>query len=267
MEGYIESIASNPFVTIGSFFLALISIVLAIIFYFRSQKEKIPCFESSSNTIIDGLHKSLEGLEIHYKGSKQERVTITKVAFWNAGKETIDKSDLIEKDPLCIICPKTADILDIQLTDVSSESNSVVVSDQTEKDALKYFTLSFEYLDHEEYFVAQLIHNGSSEDKFNVAGKIKGVKSIEHNTGSQTASSSSRIFRFLPFFGSIEMFINLPIILKYLGSIGYFSGGLFALWHLITGKTNWYVWIGAIFCFWAAGVIYYGFRHVSPAKI
>jgi len=129
MEATLASLASNPLVTLGSFALAIISILLAIIFFFRSHKIKIPCFEQKSNTIIEGLHKSLDGLEVHYKGTVQERITVTKIAFWNDGKETIDKSDMVEKDPLRIEVPSSIEILDIQVIDVSSDSNSVTIGE------------------------------------------------------------------------------------------------------------------------------------------
>jgi hypothetical protein len=150
MESTIEALASNPLVTLGSLVLAILGILLAVIFYIRSQKNKTPCFKEASNTIIEGLHKSLDGLEVHYKGTVQERITVSKVAFWNDGKETIDRSDMVDKDPLRIEAPNTIDILDIQVIDISSDSNSVTLGEVEINEDIITYPISFDYLDHED---------------------------------------------------------------------------------------------------------------------
>lgn len=264
MEATLESLASNPLVTLGSFALAIFAIVLAIIFYFRSQKNKTPCFEEKSNTIIEGLHKSLDGLQVQYKGTVQERITVTKVAFWNDGKETIDRADLVEMDPLRIEVPISIDILDIQVIAASSDSNSVVIGEAISTENEITYPLSFEYLDQDEYFVVQIIHNGASQERFEIKGKIKGVKSLEKVTGARLQSS---IIGVLPFAGPINTLMVSPLFMKYFGSLTYLSIGLFAIWNLFNGKTDWYVWVGAGFCLFAAGIMFYGFRHIAPVKI
>jgi len=264
MEVTIESLASTPWVTLGSFALAFFGILLAIIFYFRSQKNKTPCYEEASNTIIEGLHKSLDGLEIHYKGNIQERITVTKVAFWNDGKETIDKSDTVEKDPLRIELPNSIEVLDIQVIDVSSNSNSVSIKNAIVTKDKTTYTLDFEYLDNNDYFVIQIIHNGSSQEELGIEGKIKGVKRIEKTTGSKIQSS---LIKAIPFMSPVGELMSTPIFFKYFGSLTYFSIGLFISWYIFSGKTDWFMWLGAGFCFLATGIMYYGFRHIAPVKI
>lgn len=174
----LESFANNPLVIVGSLALAVLGVVLAIVFYIRSQKNKTPYFQSSNYTLIEGLHKTLDDIEVHYKGVYQERITITKVAFWNEGRETIDGKDLIQKDPLRVVCPNDIEILDIKVVSDNADLNSIVIGDEASDENSRYYPISFEYLDHEEYFVVQLIHNGDALGKFIVEGKIKGVKSI-----------------------------------------------------------------------------------------
>ena len=264
MEATLVSLASNPLVTLGSFALAIFSIVLAIIFYIRSQKNKTPCFEEKSNTIIEGLHKALDGLQVQYKGTVQNRITVTKVAFWNDGKQTIDRADLVEKDPLRIEVTNSIDVLDIQVIDASSDSNCASIGEAIPTESKTTYPLSFEYLDHDEYFVVQVIHNGGSQDRFEIKGKIKGVKTLEKVTGARVQLS---LIKLLPFAGPIDSLIASPLFAKYFGSLTYFLIGLFAVWNLFNGKTEWYVWVGAGFCFFATGVMYYGFRHIPPVKI
>ncbi len=259
----LESLASNPIVTLGSFTLAVLGVVLAIVFYFKAQKNKTPCFEKTSNTIIEGLHNSLDGLEVRYKGSTQERITVTKLAFWNDGKDTIDKTDLVEKDPVRVTIPEGIDVLDIQIINVSVESNSVSI--QKNEEVPYSYTLNFDFLDYEDYFVIQIIHNGASSEQLKIEGKIKGVRAIEKVTSSQVQSA---ILNGFPFFGEqMGVLLASPLFMKYFGSITYFLMAMFATWNLAMGNTQWFVWAGGAFCLFASGFMYYGFRHIAPVKI
>lgn len=260
----IESFANNPLVSIGSLGLAVLGIILAIIFYVRSQRNKVPCFDTSNNTIIEGLHKALDGLEVRYKGVTQERITISKVIFWNDGKETIDKNDLVMQDPLRIVCPKDIEILDIQVISNNIELNSIVLENQVVEEDTIYYPVSFEYLDHEEYLIIQIIHNGDTSGRFSVAGKIKGVKSI---TKVSEAKPPAKIFKYLPFMFPYEKILSSPIFYKYIGSLLYFSGAMYAVWNLFIGNTQWYVWLAIPILLFFSGVMYFGFRYISPVKI
>jgi hypothetical protein len=260
----LESFVNNPLINIGSLALAVLGVLLAVVFYFRSQKNKTPCFENSSNTIVEGLHRSLEGIEVHYKGIAQERITISKVVFWNAGRDTIDGHDLVQRDPLRIICPTDVEILDIQIVSDNAELNSIQLGESIESDDDRSYPITFEYLDHEEYFIVQLIHTGDASEKFDVEGKIKGVKSINRVSGNRV---SPEIFKYLPFFGPVEKLVSSPVFMKYIGSLMYLSFGLAALWNIFNGNNQWYLWVATGFCFIASGIMYYGFRHISPIKI
>lgn len=179
MDKTIESLTTNPYFNIAGFIIGFLGVLLTIVFYLRAKKEKIPCFEISSNTILEKLHKSLDGLEVHYKGEAQERITITKVAFWNDGKETIDRNHLVEKDSLRLICPLSAKILDIRIVKSSAESNFVQIDNPVSDKDVTYYPLNFEYLDNKDSFIIQIVHTGNSHECFDIKGKIKGVNEIK----------------------------------------------------------------------------------------
>ncbi|WP_153448923.1 hypothetical protein [Vibrio algicola] len=267
MQIDLQTLSQNPYITLGSFALALFGIVLAIIFYVRSKKDKTPCYDSSSNTIIEGLNQALDGLEVHYKGQAQERVCVTKLVLWNAGRDTIDKSDLVERDQLRVVTPDGIELLDIQIIDVSTESNLVTLGEVTQQEQGAVFSIDFDFLDHADYLVIQIIHNGSSSEEFSIAGKIKGVKEIVKSDGIRLSSSQSKILRLLPIVGEFDQLMQSPRFMKYFGSIAYGGFGCFAVWHLINGKTDWYVWVGAGFCIFASFLVYFGHRNLSPVKI
>lgn len=260
----VESFVNNPLVSIGSLALAVLGVLLAVVFYFRSQKNKTPCFESASNTLVEGLHRSLDGLEIRYKGVDQERVTISKIIFWNDGRDTIDGQDLVKTDPLRVQCPLDVDILDIQVVSENVELNSILLIGSVEIQGVLCYPITFDYLDHREYIVIQIIHNGDSLEKFKIKGKIKGVKSIKRVPDTRP---HPKVIQFIPFASPIEKIISSALFMKYIGGITYLSVGTVALWRIFSGSNHWYWWLAASLCFFSCGVLFYGFRHIPPIKI
>ncbi|MDP2045313.1 MAG: hypothetical protein Q8L00_03775, partial [Deltaproteobacteria bacterium] len=91
---FIETMASNPLVIVSAYLLSLLSVILAIILYIKSKKMKIPCYATNTINIFRDYNSNIESLEILYGGKLINNLSITKLAFWNAGKETIKKADL-----------------------------------------------------------------------------------------------------------------------------------------------------------------------------
>ncbi|ENP7382201.1 hypothetical protein ACEC18_002765 [Vibrio parahaemolyticus] len=260
----VQELATNPFITLAGFVIAVISFLLAIFFYFRSQKNKVPCFDYTSSTIIEGINLALEGLEVNFNGQQQERVTVTKLVLWNAGRETIDRNDIAERDKLRIIIPKGVTILDIAHVDSSVDSNEVRLGDVIVENGGAHCSIDFDFLEHNEYVVIQIVHDGSSDEKFKVKGKIKGAKEVLNQSKLR---STQQKFRILPTFMSIIAFLLPPKFMKYFGTLLYLLIGLFSIYYLIQGKTDWYVWCGAILGPIFACVVATMHRHIAPIKI
>lgn len=260
-----QSLASSPIITIGGFVLGVIGIVLAIIFYIRSKKDRIPCFEVKSTTLIEGLHNALDGLQLHYKGMPQDRITVTKLVFWNDGRETIDKRDFVVADPIGIFCSNSLIILDIQVTQISSKSNTVKLGAVVEENNNAHFyPIDFEYLDNRDYFVIQVVHSGLDSEEIVFRGKIKGVKEIKNTTD---IVFDKHILGLMPFAFGLEKLLSSKVFMRYGGSITYTFFGVLGIWALLRGNTSWYVWVLTTFCFFATAVLFFGFRHISPVKI
>jgi len=240
----------------------LVLLVLCLPLFSTLDQKKNECRVTRYQAILlfEGLHKSLDGLKLQYKDASQERITVTKLAFWNAGRETIDTRDLVVTDPIGIACPSTLAILDIQVIQVSSKSNSVKLGSAIDKDDVHFYPINFEYLDNKDFFVIQIVHSGHESEEFNIKGKIKGVKKIEKARGI-------RLNRRELGFGFLENMLTSRAFLKYGGSLTYLGFGAFGTWNLLQGRTDWYVWTPTVFCFFAASIIYYGMRHIAPVKI
>src|SRR3990167_2419551 len=119
----INEIANNPYLMILSYILATIGVILAIVFYLRSKREKRPTYQVYNRTLIEGVHTELSDLKVLYKNEPQKRVTVTKLAFWNAGRETINRVDIVDTDILRIEVP--ADARDRKSTRLNSSHSQI----------------------------------------------------------------------------------------------------------------------------------------------
>ena len=177
----IDGIATNPYLMIGSYVLTAISFILAIAFYLKSKREKIPTFQTYSRTLIQGRDSELSDLKILYKNELQERVTVTKLAFWNAGRETINRVDIADSDILRIEVPAGVRVLDVKLlqqSELSNEFNLGSVENAANSENQSKIPLSFEYVDYRNAVVIQLVHTGDCATKMRLLGKIKGAERI-----------------------------------------------------------------------------------------
>jgi len=124
--------------------------------------------------IVRDLASRIESLEMSYRGKKIETATVTRVLFWNAGRETIHGTDMAEADPLTIRTKKGCEILDARVTQMKKPANqfTVVLGQDSE------VRIGFDYIDRNEGAVIQLIHTGRSSDDIQVLGTIKGVGTL-----------------------------------------------------------------------------------------
>lgn len=82
--------------------LAVISILLAVIFYRRSRKFKQLGYAVRTWKIIEDYSATLPGLSVTYGDQRVQYLSVSKLAFWNRGSETINWSDVATADPLRI---------------------------------------------------------------------------------------------------------------------------------------------------------------------
>src|SRR5947209_11443399 len=112
---FADWLAKNPWLTLLGFMVAVVGFILGIIFYFKGKKEKIPCYSLWSINIVRDLETKLKGLKVLYANSEVQNFTLSKLALWNAGRETINKQDIPEAEPLAVKLINGSKILDVQI--------------------------------------------------------------------------------------------------------------------------------------------------------
>jgi len=149
----------------------LISVVLSVVFYLKSKKEKRPVFGISTTLLIKNLKSRYAKLRIEMDAVEISSLSVTKIYFWNEGKETIDKTDISTIAPLKIIADPDTKILSCDLLKFSSNSNNVSITPAQEG---KEYKISFNYLDPSQGFAMQILHDGESKKPILIIGDIKG---------------------------------------------------------------------------------------------
>ncbi len=174
LNAWIVDNGSKDFINLSGFLITTISSILAIVFYFKGKKEKIPIYAIRTNNLIRGYGKEYSRLTVSYGGEEVENLSVAKVIFWNSGRETIRNTDIPNGDRVRIEAATDFRILDAKILGTSHPSNGANLVEASEKKIM----LEFEYFDFDEGVVIQVIHTGTSEDDIKVLGKLVGAKRI-----------------------------------------------------------------------------------------
>ncbi len=244
-------LANNPWVNVLSILLAFLGIILAILFYVKSKKDKKPKYTLGSSKLIHNFVSKIEGLEIKYGGEPIPNLTSTRVGFWNGGKQTIKRTDIANTDPLLIKVKEGFKILDAGLLYQTHQANHIVINVSEDKSAVG---IDFEYLDYLEGGVVQLYHTGTSSEDVALTGTVQGGGNFQRNKIPEIIQDmiilegkKFRIFAFL------FLFLLPPLI----GLIAWLTDP-----KLMVTSLNFLGLIIFILLFWALG--YYVFKRRVP---
>lgn len=187
MLQYLQQIFTNPLFTLISIVIGIVAIVLAIVFYSRSKKVRKPTYFIKSNNLVTGFSKKLGKLQLLYGRTSVENLTVSRIAFWNDGAETIEASNIVEADPLRIEAGGDCDILDAYIIQENNKANKFKV----ELANSKLVKILFDYLDKGEGGVIQLIHTGKGSSEIELKGLVKGAGKPKSSYGSNLLTKIS----------------------------------------------------------------------------
>lgn len=152
--------------------VASIPVTIILTLYFR--KTKHPLYAIKSINLIDDSLTDITDVGIFYKEKKVNSFTISKVVIWNKGKETLNYSDLADKNKLRILTKSPYEIINFEILQVSSTINGVEVI----KEGNEYFIL-FDFLEKDQGFVLKIFHTGNKSDDVKIEGTFKGCGEIK----------------------------------------------------------------------------------------
>ena len=146
--------------------------ILAAYFYRKSKKVKQPAYVVTTRNLIGKASTKLSDIQVTFKTKPVEVVSVSKVAIWNDGTDTIRGTDIASADPLRIVIGDGA-LLDLAIV-LSSAPSQFKVGARADGT----LEVGFDYLDKEQGGVVQLVHTGLSSDKILLVGSVKGGSPI-----------------------------------------------------------------------------------------
>ena len=168
MNGWL---AGSPSLNLVSLALAVVGIFASIYFYVKSRKEKTPVYLARTFPLIQDSVATVEGLSIRFGEKPISDLSLTRMAIWNKGRQTILGTDVARNDALRIEFKEGVQILGVK---VSFERRPVAaVTARIEKNVV---LISFDFLDFLDGAVFDLYHTGKGTAV--VAGTIMGVPKI-----------------------------------------------------------------------------------------
>jgi hypothetical protein len=155
--------------------LAVVGFVItsatSIYFYRKSKKERVPRYAMISNNIIRDI-PPMQELKVTYRGQIVENFTVTRVMFWNDGRETIRRNDVAEQ---LTIKPKgNYKILDARKTEDNNNPSQFDVS--MADDGL--VRCNFLYMDKDQGCIIQVSHTGKEDDDIEMTGTIMSARKL-----------------------------------------------------------------------------------------
>jgi hypothetical protein len=172
---------------------------------YKTRGERRPYYSVESTPIVQSVSE-LPRLKLVYDGKEVTGVVISDVFFWNEGRETIEKKDIAESDPLRLRVT-AGEILDVTLV---SEPTGGNFSIELASAVHRYLGFQFEFLDHREMICLQVKHTAPSA-KVLISGMVKGARG-----GIRRLDISKRLNRLLCF--SLIGVTTLAGLLIYLSS-------------------------------------------------
>jgi len=182
----LQQVFSNPLWTLLIGVAA--TIVVAVIIYSKSKRIRKPTFLIRSNNLVAGFGKKLDKLQLLYDETNIENLTVSKIAFWNEGAETLEQANVVEAEPLRIEAVGSCDILDAYVIQKNNEANKFSV----ELVSSKRVKILFDFLEKGEGGVIQLIHTGKESLDIELKGLVKGAGKPRSSYGSNLLTKISK---------------------------------------------------------------------------
>lgn len=199
--------------------------VAGLLLFRASKSRPNPAFQIDALRLIQQRdHELPDEVSISYKGRPVQRLTKTRLIFWNAGSDTLRASEVVEADPLRIVFEPGSEILRADIVRASRPINRCKLVQG--RDAENEIKLDFDFLDAGDGVSIEILHT-SKERGPKIQGTIRGVPEGVVNWGRILAShqpaplpllkARKPIFIFGLIFGLVLMSIGLipnDILLK-----------------------------------------------------
>lgn len=176
IQELVEWLNNNQWLNLIFLLLAILSIVVSYLLYLKSKKTKKPTYLIKSFNLVKDQISKIEQVKILYEEEIIKNLTVTKISFWNKGKETINRIDIAPKDKIRVDITKGHRILNANIVYQKKLANNFTIDLNKSQKCLK---IDFDYFHFNEGVIIELYHTGTSSEELELNGTIKGVKEFQ----------------------------------------------------------------------------------------
>lgn len=155
--------------------VGIVAFLSSVYFYKKSKKSRVPTYIVRTINLVKDKIQKIDTVEIRYNGDVVRNLSISKIAFWNDGKETINSTDIASAKPIKVRIDDDCIFLDADIVYTKNDANNFNFCISEDK---KTIDLSFDYCDYKEGIVLQIYHTGNGSTDLFIDGQVKSVKKI-----------------------------------------------------------------------------------------
>ncbi|QKF73011.1 hypothetical protein AFAEC_0836 [Aliarcobacter faecis] len=160
----------------------IIGIVMSFLLYKISIRKTIPAYQIHFLEIIRKNKLELsKDIKILYNDKAVDNLTKIEIVFWNEGKDTLKKENIVSKDLLRFEFSEDTIILNAQIISKTREINQSFIKISEDNQNIAYF--GFDYLDNHDGMIFEIIHTGENVYP-TIKGSIKGIPEGIQNYGN-----------------------------------------------------------------------------------
>lgn len=245
---------SNITITIITIVSILIAIIGLIFMVWSRHKYR---FKVQKRTINLIQAAELNDISVFYKNNNVPDVSISKIAFWNGGNQTIELDDIASRDPIIFSINENYSIQDISIIKCTDEKNDISI----EKLSEKQYKLVFDYIKPKEGCLIQIIHTSTRGSDVIISGTLKKGNDLSKFNSSPSKSKIINYFpKHSPFRSTFYLLyialsiLFFSIIITIISLSTFFSENYNLL--ILEPSTNRYIYLVVAIIFSTISVIY-----------
>jgi hypothetical protein len=171
----VDWFAENPRVALIGTTASIIGLVLTLIFFFLSRRERDIRYATSASPTTIVRNGQSSDLKVHFKDKEvTSDVSSIQIAIWNAGNETVRRDNILSKQVAIKFDPRTA-ILEARVEKVTRTLTNVYLDSSDSSRGILY--CSWDVLERGDGVLLDVIYVGTS-GKVVVEGAIEGQMPI-----------------------------------------------------------------------------------------
>ena len=206
MMDLLNLIAEHALLTIA---VTVITIV-GFVFTYKSTPQKKLKVIISDNELITNKQTKFTKLKIFYDESNVDKLTVTKITFWNNSFAPIRNTDIAQTVPIAITIDN-GNILDVSVLKGHDTPNNVCI----ENSETTPHCISFEYLNRKEGGLIQIIHTGDI-NSISIPSILIGGKIIVSKNPNLSTIKTGILSAFATILSFIASFV-ITTVMVYLG--------------------------------------------------